>query len=246
MGTSFLEALRLLGWVAVGRSILFGGAIAVLIAMAYRARKDGHTILSQARISRVALEALKYIVPAFFIAYRCNHTSFSWVSIRNHSLQVPSLRVPSGSILSLLIDYFSIHDLVSMARYEAFEVTWSMSIFLGAVADIPQYMTYYRHVQDEMDWWLVSSLGLTALGCTFYTTHWVTEYIRIQYFSWLHFSGAVVQILTFWIFFVLVVRKVDSVSNGDNTDPELQIKESNARWDQFSEAEIIVFDAEKK
>ncbi|KAG8808933.1 hypothetical protein FRC17_003695 [Serendipita sp. 399] len=238
----FLQSLKHLAWPAVARVVVFMGALAVPTAMAYRARKSGRTVLSRASISRVALEALKYMVPAFLIAYRFNYTSFSWVSSTTSSHQSSS----SGSIFSPLFDYFSLHDLVNMDERQAFEVAWAASIYLGAIADIPQYMTYYRHVQNKMDWWLVSSLALMVFNRIFYAMHWVFDYIRFEFFDWVSFVGALVQVLAFWMFFVLVVSKVNDVLGESDRDLEAQMEEFDARWGQFSEAEIVVFESEKK
>ncbi|KAG8848845.1 ER lumen protein-retaining receptor 3 [Serendipita sp. 405] len=241
MESWFLQALMIMRWAAIVRVLAFSGAIAVPITMAYRARTSGHTTLSRANISKVTFEALKYIIPAFLIAYRFNYTSFSWVPTPT-SHQQP----PSDSLFATLLSYFSVEDFVNMDEHQAYEVAWSTSIFLAAIADIPQYITYYRHVQKKMDWWLVSSLALVAFGRIFYAIHWVSNYVRFQFFDCVSFAGALVQVLAFWIFFVLTVSKVNDVLSDNDKDLEAQIEEFDARWGQFSEAEIPVFNVEKK
>ncbi|KAG8817246.1 endoplasmic reticulum retention protein [Serendipita sp. 400] len=226
---------------AAARVIVFVGAIAVPIAMAYRARTSGRTIFSRANISKVLCEMLKYIVPAFLIAYRFNYTSFSW-AFNTTSRQ----QTPSGSIFSTLLDYFSIEDLVNMDERQAYEVAWSTSIYLAAIADIPQYITYYRHVQDRIDWWLVSSLALVALGRVLYMVHWVSRYAQYQVFDYISFSGGIVQVIAFCLFLALVVSKVSDVLDDNDKDLEAHMEEFDARWGQFSEAEMPIFDLEKK
>ncbi|KAG8768226.1 hypothetical protein FRC15_005256 [Serendipita sp. 397] len=259
--------LMYIQWPAIARIIIFGGAIAIPIAMAYRASTEGRIILSRANTSRVLSEMLIYMVPAFLIAYRFNYTCFSWVD--NGSFCLPPQyflnppedtdvwddwdlpetwhpQTPSYSPFSTLLDYFSVRDLVNMDKRQAYEVAWSTSIFLAAIADIPQYITYYRHVQKKVDWWLVSSLALAALSRTFYMVHWVLRYIGFWSWDPVGFVGGLVQVLAFLLFLVLVVKKVIDVLSESNKDLEAQIREFDPRWGQGSEAEIPVVDVEKK
>ncbi|KAG8808133.1 hypothetical protein FRC19_006102, partial [Serendipita sp. 401] len=167
----FPRTLEHIQWVAIKHVIVIAGAVAVPIAMECRARTGGRTVLSRAKISKVLPEMLKYMVLAFLIAYRINYTSFSWVPGKTWTPQ----NLP-GSPLAILLSYFSVKDLINMDKRQAYEVLWSTSIFLAAIADIPQYITYYRHVRTKVDGWLMSSLELAAMSRIFYMIHWISVY----------------------------------------------------------------------
>ncbi|KAG8817248.1 endoplasmic reticulum retention protein [Serendipita sp. 411] len=185
--------------------------------MECRARTGGRTVLSRAKISKVLPEMLKYMVLAFLIAYRINYTSFSWVPGKTWTPQ----NLP-GSPLAILLSYFSVKDLINMDKRQAYEVLWSTSIFLAAIADIPQYITYYRHVRTKVDGWLMSSLELAAMSRIFYMIHWISVYGHLHISDPISFVGGLIQVLVFWRFYVLVLGKVSCAVYNNNRDIEAQ------------------------
>ncbi|KAG8842223.1 hypothetical protein FRB91_004342 [Serendipita sp. 411] len=185
--------------------------------MECHARTGGRTVLSRAKISKVLPKMLKYMVLAFLIAYRINYTSFSWAPRKIWTPQ----NLPDSPLM-ILLSYFSVKDLINMDKRQAYEVVWSTSIFLAAIADIPQYITYYHHVRTKVDGWLMSSLELTAMSRVFYMIHWISVNGRLHISDPISFVGGLIQVLVFWRFYVHVLGKVSCAVRNNNRDIEAQ------------------------
>lgn len=139
--------------------------------MGYRALKARQTksCLTRETLVTCAKTYTLYLLPAFLLAYRLNYTSFGWLP--------GSWRFESSnhSLVSLISEYFSVDDLLNINERDAKEVAWAASIYLSAIADIPQYKTYYRYVRGSIDWWLMSSMGLLASWRLLYIGHWIAR-----------------------------------------------------------------------
>jgi hypothetical protein len=142
--------------------------------MTYRAVKDKHfqswTFTRQAAVTSAKTYAL-YLLPALFFGYRFNYASFTWLPYNGHHLTVTT----STDLVALVPEYFSPRDLLDINIHDSKEVAWATSIFLAAIADIPQYKIYYRYVKERIDWWLLSPMALIATWRVLYIIHWIAR-----------------------------------------------------------------------
>ena len=104
------------------------------------------------------------MIPAFLVAYRFNHTSFSWVTIGQQLTPTNDTASATFGWVAALVDYFSLGDLVNITATDACKLVSAVSLWLACIADIPQYMAYYREARAKLDWWLVAATG--ALACS--------------------------------------------------------------------------------
>lgn len=170
---------------------LIHAASAVLIAFAYAHVRDNlPTRKSMANeLKSNFFSSLKnfavYVIPATLLAYRFHYGQHSYLyepfaaptSSFEPGTQTEGLEHVFGWFKSA-IEFFSPADLFLMDRRELFEVAWSFSVYLSAIAEIPQYVTYYHYLDSRtsIDWFLMANMSLTALFRVFYIPHWVIRY----------------------------------------------------------------------
>jgi hypothetical protein len=142
--------------------------------MAYRAVKDKQfqswTFTRQGAVASAKTYAL-YLLPALFLGYRFNYASFSWIPFNENHLTLTT----STNLVALVSEYFSPRDLLDINIHDAKEVAWATSIYLAAIADIPQYKRYYQYVKERVDWWLLSPLALIACWRLLYIVNWIAR-----------------------------------------------------------------------
>lgn len=225
-------------WTPLTKVYLICAAASVLVAMGYRALKDRQTKswrLTHENLVTCAKTYTLYLLPVFLLAYRLNYTSFGWLP--------GSWRFESSNhtLVSLISEYFSLEDLLNINERDAKEVAWAASIYLAAIADIPQYKAYYRYARENIDWWLMSSMALLASWRLLYIGHWIARYLEEHIFDTIAFIGAIVQVFVFWMFFVLVVSKVNNVFSEREQDLEAQLAEyDSSRWGE-EETQVLLF-----
>jgi hypothetical protein len=144
--------------------------------MAYRAVKDKQfqswTFTRHAAIASAKTYAL-YLLPALLLGYRFNYASFSWLSYNRSYVALTTFT--EHNVVTLISEYFSTRDLLDINAQDFKEVAWASSIFLAAIADIPQYKRYYRYVKERIDWWLMSFMALIASWRLIYIVHWIAR-----------------------------------------------------------------------
>jgi len=169
-------------------------ASVVLIAYAYAHVRDNRpTRKSTATdIKSNFTSSLKnfavYVIPAALLAYRFHYGQHSYLyepfaaptSSFVPSTQTEGLEHVFGWFKSA-IEFFSPADLFLMDKEELAEVAWSFSIYLSAIADIPQYITYYHYLgsRTSIDWYLMANMLFTAMFRGFYIPHWVIRYVLL-------------------------------------------------------------------
>jgi hypothetical protein len=126
--------------------------------------------ISQSCVLSALRPFLLCFVPAFFLGYRLNYASYTVLRYNNS----PSNE--SFSWISALAHYFSLDDLFNSSTSDALEVAWATSIYLAAIADIPQYIKYHRYSRTKMDWWLMAPTALLASSRMLYIFHWINRY----------------------------------------------------------------------
>ena len=197
-----------------------------------------------------------YMIPAALLAYRIHYGQHSYLHIPfaaptssfEPSTRTEGLEHVFGWFKSA-IEFFSPADLFLMDRWELIEVVWSFSIYLSAIADIPQYVAYYHYLgsRTSIDWYLMANMFLTAMFRAFYIPHWIIRYVlllELPYiplilglYSYNHehaidpiaFAAGVVQAFAFWMFFVLCFAKINN-NFADGLDEEAQWDEFDSRW----------------
>ncbi|CCA66527.1 hypothetical protein PIIN_00211 [Serendipita indica DSM 11827] len=194
----------------------------------------------------IVKECCKYLIPAFLVAYRFNHTSFSWVTIGQQSTQTDNAAATTFGWLSTLIDYFSLQDIVSISAQDACKLASAVSLWLACIADIPQYMTYYREARTKLDWWLIAATGSLACSPLLYIIDGILSYISDRKLDVIVFIAYIIQIFGFWMFFVLVVGKVNDSLIESDVDLEAQILLFDSRWGEPLEHEVFTLDTEDK
>jgi len=219
-------------WTPTTKGYLICAAFSVLVAMGYRAVKDKQfqswTFTRQAAVASAKAYAL-YLLPALLLGYRFNYASFSWVSY--HGSYATPAASAEHNLVTLISEYFSPRDLLNINTLDAREVAWATSIFLAAIADIPQYKKYYRYVKDRIDWWLMSFMALIASWRLLYFIHWIARYVEEHHFDPIAVVGGVIQVFAFWMFFVLVVNKVNDTLSEGVLDLEAQLASYDSeRW----------------
>lgn len=202
---------------------LIPASVLILVSMRYRTG-GAQTMSSKQRLVSIIKESVIYITLSFLLAYRVNYGSFSWSdSWISHTTSL--------DWLSLVVQYFSVEDLLHTNARDASEVMWAASIFLAGVADIPQYVTYYRHVTHKIDRPLMSIMAMISLSPLFYIPLWVARYTETHSFNYIALSGATLQAFSFWMFFVLVVTKMSGGDSDVLEDLEAQLEEyDTSRW----------------
>lgn len=144
--------------------------------MRYHKSPPGYTASREQRLVSILKESSIYLVLSILLAYRINYASFSWSeSWSSHT---------SGfNWITLISDYFSAHDLLGLNTRDGIKVAWAASIFLVAVADIPQYVTYYRATSQRIDRFLMTIMAVASLSATFYAmgsiARWAWFYIIV-------------------------------------------------------------------
>lgn len=174
---------------------LIHAASAVLIVFAYAHVRDNlPTRKSMANeFKSKFFSSLKsfavYMIPAALLAYRFHYGQ--------HSYMYTPLAVPTSSFepstrteglehvfgwVKSAIEFFSPADLFLMNQGELIEVAWSFSIFLSAIADIPQYIAYYHYLgsRTSIDWYLMANMCLTAMFRAFYIPHWIIRCVLLS------------------------------------------------------------------
>ena len=126
-----------------------------------------------------------YMIPAALLAYRFHYGQHSYLHIPfaaptssfEPSTRTEGLEHVFGWFKSA-IEFFSPADLFLMDQQELIDVAWSFSIYLSAIADIPQYVAYYHYLgsRTSIDWYLMANMFLTAMFRAFYIPHWVIRY----------------------------------------------------------------------
>jgi len=223
---------------------LIHAASAVLIAFAYAHVRDNlPTRKSMANeLKSNFFSSLKnfavYVIPATLLAYRFHYGQHSYLyepfaaptSSFEPGTQTEGLEHVFGWFKSA-IEFFSPADLFLMDRRELFEVAWSFSVYLSAIAEIPQYVTYYHYLDSRtsIDWFLMANMSLTALFRVFYIPHWVIRFSQEGAFDPIIFVAGVVQVFAFWIFFVSCFNKVNN-NFTEGLDEEAHWDEFDSRW----------------
>lgn len=223
---------------------LFHAASAVLIAYAYAHVRDNlSTRKSMANELRSDFfSSLKnfavYVIPAILLAYRFHYGQHSYLhepfatptSSFEPNIHTEGLEHVFGWFKSA-IEFFSPADLFLMDMGELFEVAWSFSIYLSAIADIPQYMAYYHYLgsRTSIDWYLMTNMLLTAMFRVFYIPHWIIRFSQDGAFDPIVFTAGIVQVFAFWMFFVLCFNKVNT-NFADGLDEEAHWDEYDSRW----------------
>ena len=169
-------------------------ASVVLIVFAYAHVRDNlptrKTIVNELRSN--FFSSLKnfavYMIPAALLAYRIHYGQHSYLHIPfaaptssfEPSTRTEGLEHVFGWFKSA-IEFFSPADLFLMDRWELIEVVWSFSIYLSAIADIPQYVAYYHYLgsRTSIDWYLMANMFLTAMFRAFYIPHWIIRYVLL-------------------------------------------------------------------
>jgi len=245
------------------KSYLIHAASAVLIVFAYAHVRDNlPTRKSMANeLKSNFFSSLKhfavYVIPAALLAYRFHYGQHSYLyepfaaptSSFEPSTRTEGLEHVFGWFKSA-IEFFSPADLFLMDQRELFEAAWSFSIYLSAIADIPQYVAYYHYLgsRTSIDWYLMANMFLTAMFRVFYIPHWIIRYVLLlepPYISLIPYSiysfskegvidpivfaAGVVQVFAFWIFFVLCFSKINN-NFAEGLDEEAQWDEFDSRW----------------
>ena len=173
---------------------LIHAASAVLIAYAYAHVRDNlptrKSIANELK-SNFFSSAKKfaiYLIPAALLAYRFHYGQHSYLyepfstptSSFEPTTRTEGLEHVFGWFKSA-IEFFSPADLFLMNRGELIEVAWAFSIYLSAIADVPQYMAYYHYLgtRTSIDWYLMTNMFLTAMFRVFYIPHWIIRYVTL-------------------------------------------------------------------
>jgi hypothetical protein len=223
---------------------LIHAASAVLIVFAYAHVRDNlPTRKSMANeLKSNFFSSLKkfavYMIPAALLAYRFHYGQHSYLHIPfaaptssfEPSTRTEGLEHVFGWFKSA-IEFFSPADLFLMDRWELIDVAWSFSIYLSAIADIPQYVAYYHYLgsRTSIDWYLMANMFLTAMFRAFYIPHWVIRFNQEHSMDPIAFAAGVVQAFAFWMFFVLCYGKINN-NFAEGLDEEAQWDEFDSRW----------------
>jgi len=223
---------------------LINAASAVLIAFAYaHVRDNPSTRKSMANeLKSNFFSSLKYlavyVIPAALLAYRFHYGQHSYLyrpfsaptSSFESSAQTKGLEHVFGWFKSA-VEFFSPADLFLMGERELFEVAWSFSVYLSAIADIPQYMAYYHYLgsRTSIDWHLMVNMFLTAMFRVFYIPHWIIRFSQEGVLDPIVFAAGVVQVFAFWMFFVLCFNRVNT-NFVEGLDEEAHWDEYDSRW----------------
>jgi len=219
-------------------------ASAVLIVLAYAHVRDNlttrKTMANELKSNFFA--SLKsfaiYVIPAALLAYRFHYGQHSYLyepfavptSSFEPSTQAEGLEHVFGWFKSA-VEFFSPADLFLMDKNELFEVAWGYSVYLSAIADVPQYVAYYHYLgsRTSIDWFLMTNMLLTAMFRVFYIPHWIIRFSEESVFDPIVFAAGIVQVFTFWMFFVLCFNKVNT-NFTDGFDEEAHWDEYDSRW----------------
>ncbi|KIM29583.1 hypothetical protein M408DRAFT_115876 [Serendipita vermifera MAFF 305830] len=199
-------------------------AAGVLVAMRFHKSSQGYIWPREQRLLATLKESCIYLVPSLLLAYRINYGSFSWSeSWSSHT---------SGSDwLSLLSKYFSPEDLVNLDARGGVKIAWATSTFLAAIADIPQYIVYYRHTTQKMDRLLMTIMAMVSFSGVFYGSSSVARWHDTGFLDYITLGSAIMQIFAFWMFFIFVATKVNDHEYTSITDLEAQLEAyDEERW----------------
>lgn len=110
---------------------------------------------------------------------------------------------PSVLIITIL---FHIHK----ARYAWFDYCWTFSIWLEAVAILPQLFIVYKKREVE----IITGSYMACLGCykIFYVMSWVYQLINNQKLIWIKFIAGIVQITLYldFLYYYFISAKVSA------------------------------------
>lgn len=143
--------------------------------MTIRAWKDRQTRLyasTRHAIATILKESVLYLFLAFVIAYRINYTRFGWVLSPGASRE----SAPKAG-LAFIVDYFSAKHWPEMTYRDIMEIGWAASIYLAAIADIPQYKKFYSYTRYDIDWSLMTPIMFLAGSRSIYIVHWTIRHV---------------------------------------------------------------------
>lgn len=149
----------------------------------------------------------------------------TFISVYNVMMKVIFIVVSMTTVLLIFIffrktydrgnDSFRIELLLSMAallalyvnhEFSALEVLWTFSIYLEAVAILPQLFMISETGEAES----ITCHYLFALGSyrAFYLINWIYRYTMESHYDLIAICAGVVQTILYWKFFYLYVTKV--------------------------------------
>lgn len=95
-------------------------------------------------------------------------------------------------------------------QYRWYEYMWSFSIWLEAVAIVPQLFIVYKKREVE----IITGSYMAALGCykVFYVFSWIWQLIQQRPMIWIKFVAGIIQIVIYseFLYFYFVSAKISS------------------------------------
>jgi len=108
---------------------------------------------------------------------------------------------PAALVLTVLFH-------INKARYHWFDYCWSFSIWLEALAIIPQLFIVYKKREVE----IITGSYMAALGCykIFYVMSWIYQLINNQKLIWIKFVAGIIQITLYldFLYYYFISAKV--------------------------------------